>query len=93
MMLISNAYAEAMPVQEVGFVSFIPMIVVSIYLGFLANKLAKEKGRNVRFWTILGLLPLVNFLSIWFFIGAANLKLERKLDEMMNKLETKDKIS
>lgn len=91
-MFISNAYAEAVPpVHEVSFVSFFPMIVLSIYFGFLANKLAKEKGRDEKLWTILGLLPLVNMFSIWFFMGASNLKLERKLDEVINRLDTIDR--
>ena len=85
-MFISNAYAEA-AVQGAGIMDFLPLIVLSICFGFLANKLAKEKGRDVKLWTILGFLPLVNIICFWFFIGAANLKLERKIDEVINRLD------
>jgi len=48
--------------------------------------LAKEKGRNVTLWTILGAIPIVNFFCIWFFVGAANLSLERKIDELSKRI-------
>ena len=47
----------------------------------------KEKGRNVALWTILALIPVVNFACIWFFIGATNLKLERKIDDLIQQVK------
>ena len=64
------------------FVSFIPLILMSLLMAIPAHLLAKEKGRNVTKWTILALIPLVNFACIWFFIGASNLKLEKKIDDL-----------
>lgn len=47
--------------------------------------LAKEKGRNVKRWTILGFIPIVNYFCFAFFIGAANVRLEKKIDELLAK--------
>jgi len=47
--------------------------------------LAKEKGRRVLLWTVLGFIPGVNILVMWFFIGAANLRLEGKIDELLRR--------
>lgn len=64
-------------------VQLIPMLLMGIWIGFIANGLAREKGRNVTKWTILGFIPIVNFMCVLFFVGAANLRLERKLDELI----------
>jgi hypothetical protein len=61
----------------------VPILVFSAIFGVVANLLAKEKGRNVVVWTVLGVVPVVNFVCIWFFIGAANLRLERKVDLLL----------
>ena len=69
-------------------VTFLPLIFMSLLMAVSAYLLAKEKGRNVALWTILALIPIVNFACIWFFIGASNLKLERKLDALVEQLNT-----
>ncbi|MBD8530716.1 MULTISPECIES: hypothetical protein [unclassified Massilia] len=68
--------------------AFLPLIFMSLLMAVSAYLLAKEKGRNVALWTILALIPIVNFACIWFFIGASNLKMERKLDALMEQLNT-----
>ena len=68
------------------FVTFLPLIFMSLLMAVSAHLLAKDKGRNVLLWTVLALIPIVNFACIWYFIGASNLKLERKLDMLMNQL-------
>ena len=60
---------------------------MSLVMAIAANLLAREKGRNVTKWTILSLIPIVNFACIWFFIGATNLHTERKLDEILKRLD------
>ncbi len=65
------------------FGSLLPMLLLSVIIAVSAHLLAKEKGRHVMKWTILGAIPFLNFFCIWFFVGAANLKLERKLDELI----------
>ena len=63
--------------------SLLPLLIMTLPLGFIARMLAKEKGRNVGLWTILGFIPLVNYFCFAFFIGAANLRLEKKLDQLL----------
>ncbi|WP_156480011.1 hypothetical protein [Collimonas pratensis] len=67
--------------------SFLPIILMSFSMGIAAHFLAKDKERNVTKWTILGCIPLVNFVCFWFFVGASNLRLERKVDELIAKLD------
>jgi hypothetical protein len=62
------------------------MILLSVVFAVSAHLLAKEKGRNIIKWTILGAIPVVNIFCIWFFVGAANLRLERKVDELAERL-------
>jgi hypothetical protein len=59
---------------------------MSVGMGVAAYFLAKDKERNTTLWTILGLIPVVNFVAIWFFIGASNLRVERKLDELLSRM-------
>jgi hypothetical protein len=67
-------------------ISFVPLLIISLTVGFVARALAKEKGRNTALWTILGFIPLVNMVCMPFFIGAPNLRIEKKLDEIIEKL-------
>ena len=64
-------------------VSMLPLMFMSILIAIGSFLLAKEKERNVLKWTILGAIPVVNFVCIWFFVGATNLRLERKLDQIL----------
>lgn len=73
------------------FLTFIPLILMSLLMAIPAHLLAKEKGRNVALWTVLALIPIVNFACIWFFIGASNLKLERKIDDLIQRMNTATK--
>lgn len=63
----------------------IPFLIISAVVAVVARLLAKEKGRNVVLWTVLGAIPMVNFFCMWFFIGATNLRLERKIDELLKR--------
>jgi O-antigen/teichoic acid export membrane protein len=69
------------------FISLLPLIFMSLFVSVGSFFLAKEKGRNVVKWTILGAIPLVNFACVWFFVGAANLHTERKLDQILAELQ------
>ena len=72
--------------QSFGLIwSFIPLLIFSLIIAIVSYLLAKEKGRNLVLWTVLGALPMVNFICISFFIGAANLRLERKIDELLKR--------
>ena len=66
--------------------SLLPLLLMSVVIAVSAYLLAQDKGRNVTKWTILGAIPIVNLFCIWFFVGAANLRLERKVDELLSRL-------
>ena len=73
--------------QEPDFlIQLIPLLLFSLAIAPVSYKLAKEKGRNVALWTILGAIPILNIFCAWFFVGAANLRLEHKLDELNRRL-------
>jgi uncharacterized membrane protein len=67
--------------------SFLPLLIFSFFMGFVSWALAKEKGRNVIKWTVLGFIPIINMFCMPFFIGAANLRIERKIEAMMETLK------
>jgi len=75
--------------QPHPFMAFVPLLIMSIIFAPVAYLLAKEKGRNAVTWTVLALIPFVNFFCLYFFIGAANLKHEAKLDEILRRLNEK----
>jgi hypothetical protein len=64
----------------------LPLVIMSVGIGVAAYFLAKDKERNVVRWTVLGCIPVVNIVAVWFFIGASNLRVERKLDEVLQRL-------
>jgi uncharacterized membrane-anchored protein len=57
--------------------------VMMILLALISHMLAKQKGRNVVLWTILGLIPGINMICIYYFVGATNLTLEKKIDKLL----------
>jgi len=64
--------------------AFAPLILISALIAIPAHLLAKDKGRNVPLWTILGLIPLVNYACVFFFVGASNLRQEKKIDALLD---------
>ena len=68
-------------------VSLILPILMLFIFAIVSHMLAKEKGRNVVLWTILGFIPVVNIFCMWFFVGAANLRLEKKIDQLLKTSE------
>lgn len=67
--------------------SLVPVMLMSFFIAIGSYLLAKDKGRNVPLWTILGAIPFINFIFVWYFVGAANLRLERKIDELAASVE------
>ena len=51
-------------------VQIAPLALITVVFGTTAYLLAKQKGRNVAVWTILGCLPIINVLAMTYFIGA-----------------------
>jgi len=74
---------NSQPFEGSPLLQFVPFVVLSLLFGIVAFLLARDKGRNVTLWTILGILPMVNFICIWYFVGASNVRLERKVDELL----------
>ena len=74
---------QATPTSGGGLLAFLPLILISIFIAIPTHLLAKDKGRNVSLWTVLGLIPLVNWFCMPFFIGASNLRLEKKIDALL----------
>ena len=66
--------------------AFVPLLIISALWGVASHMLAKDKGRKVWLWTLLGCIPFVNMACIPFFVGAANLTLDRKLDAILARL-------
>ncbi len=79
---MENSVAQNDPIVSI----FLPIIIMFIF-SLVAHMLAKEKGRNVLLWTILGFIPVVNIFCMWFFVGAANLRLEEKIDRLLKSAE------
>lgn len=72
--------------QPSVFLQFVPLLVLSVTLGVQSVFLAKDKGRNVVLWAIVGFLPIVNIFCIWYLVGASNLRHEQKLDDILSRL-------
>ena len=63
----------------------LPLLIFSLPLAIFGYVLGKQKGRNHIAWAVWGFIPFVNWFAAWYFIGATNLKLEEKLDQLLNK--------
>ena len=69
--------------SEASMMSFIPLLLLSMIFGFVGRYLAKDKGRPVVKWMIISFIPVINYFCMIFLIGCSNLRLERKLDELL----------
>ncbi|WP_109481754.1 hypothetical protein [Paraburkholderia sp. C35] len=69
--------------QPSPFISLLPLLLISVILGFVGHFLAKDKGRPVLKWTIVSFIPIINYICMVYLIGCTNLRLERKLDELL----------
>ena len=66
---------------------FLPMIIISIPIMFICRSIAKEKGKDVTLWTILGLIPVINIYSLFYLFGASSTILERKIDKILAQMK------
>lgn len=69
--------------SEATFMSFVPLLILSVVLGVVGHYRAKDKGRPVMRWTILCIIPFVNFYCLAYLIGCTSLRLEAKLDAIL----------
>lgn len=79
---MENVAAQPDPLASI----ILPILMLLIF-GIVAHMLAKEKGRNVVLWTVLGFIPVVNIFCMLFFVGAANLRLEEKIDRLFKETQ------
>jgi len=77
--------------QAPGLIGLIPYIIIAIPMALMCRHLAEEKGRSANFYTVLGIIPLVNFFSFAFLIGLTSLLLDKKLDTIIALLERNEK--
>lgn len=66
---------------------FLPLIITSIPIMFICHSLAKEKGKDVALWTILGIIPGINIYSLFYLIGVPSNILKEKTDKILHILE------
>jgi uncharacterized BrkB/YihY/UPF0761 family membrane protein len=48
--------------------------------------LAKEKGKDITLWTVLSLIPVINFFVSLYLVGTPNTALDKKVDRILNLL-------
>lgn len=72
--------------QPNPFLSFLPLILIMVPMIFVIRALAKEKGKDVKFWTILACIPFVNFVILPYIIGTPSKIIEEKMDKIIELL-------
>lgn len=65
----------------------LPLIIISIPIMFICRIVAKEKGKDVTIWTIIGLIPVVNIYSLFYLFGASSTILEGKIDKILTQMK------
>ena len=66
-----------------GIAQIVILLVFTFFFVIPVRMLAKDKGRNITKWTILACIPVVNYFCLIYFVGAANLRHERKIDAIL----------
>lgn len=61
-------------------------LILCVLIAFMCRQLAKQKGRCITKFTILGAFPLVNVFIFWFLVGDHHL-LDKKLDKIITLVE------
>ncbi|MCP3926585.1 MAG: hypothetical protein GY714_28835 [Desulfobacterales bacterium] len=71
----------------------LPLIVMTVIMTlpliFLCRQLAKEKGKDLLQYTILGCIPFVNYYVLFYLIGTSNRNLDEKLDRILAIIDRK----
>ncbi|MGE4519205.1 MAG: hypothetical protein AB7E04_06845 [Desulfobacteraceae bacterium] len=68
--------------------AFIPLLIIHIPFIFICRKLAQDKGKNSLKYTLLGCIPLINYLAFLYLVGTPNNILNDKIDQILNKLDS-----
>jgi hypothetical protein len=62
-------------------------MIMVIPIVFICRRLAKEKSKDVALWTVLGVIPGVNYFVLLYLVGAPNTGLEEKIDKLLSLLQ------
>lgn len=70
----------------------LPLLTLSFVAGIVCCRLAIEKKKNVALWTICGFIPIIGlFCVLPYMVGAVDLGLHAKLDQLIAQKETTGK--
>lgn len=61
------------------FVQFIPLLIVSLFIGIFMAVVASKVDRSPVLWFVLGVIPLVNMFFIWIATWSVIIEVYRKL--------------
>ena len=88
-----NLALQAIALMQQGnpLLGFLPIIILMLPLVFLCYKLAKEKGKDTSLYTILGIIPILNYFILLYLIGASDENLNNKIDQMITLLKNNTK--
>lgn len=78
------------PVQPFDFfpmMGFFPLFMFSLPAFIVMVLLALNKGRSVVLWGLLGIIPFFSYICMFYIIGASNLRVEKKIDRILEILE------
>jgi hypothetical protein len=64
-------------------IQLLPLILMGIAASILSFNLAKAKGYSAVKFTILGLIPIVNWFTTAYLIGAPDRVLRARLDALL----------
>jgi hypothetical protein len=69
------------------FVSFLPLLIIFVGLAIGNYFIAGRMGRNKILWVVLTLIPIVNFIFMYYVIYAVILYVLDKLNRVAERLE------
>ncbi len=75
------------PSSQSLLITLLPLAIVLIPLILINYFLAKEKGKNVLLWTLLSIIPIVNYFILFYLIGTPDLIISNKLDKLIKEVE------
>lgn len=72
-----------LPTDNFSLTQLFSLSLSALVFGTIGFFLAKDKGRKILPWTIVSALPLVNIFCLIFLVGSSSLRIERKLDALL----------
>ena len=69
------------------FISFIPLILITIPFIFLNAAIASRKGKNTFLYAILSIIPFVGLYLAIYLLSLTDKSLQDKIEKILNLLE------